>query len=317
MITRTSLAFVACLLAPPAMAQMLAAAPARPPAAAPSYLAPGVDPDLAFGAYQRGYYLTAMKEAKKRLETNADDTAAMALIGQLYKEGLGIKADQTEANRWFRLAADRGDPEAAFSLALAYLEGKGFGKSREKALPLLEAAGAKGHPAALYQLGMLALTGDLQEPTRAAQFFQSAADAGDFDAVYALGLMYREGRGVEKDPMKASDLLKKAADARISAAEVDYAIVLFNAEGAAKDEAGAAKYFLRAAGSNNAVAMNRLARMYVAGRGVDKNMVEAMKWHILARAAGLNDDWLDAQLSRLGARDRLAIEDAVRKQVNN
>src|SRR5947209_15060006 len=46
--------------------------------------------DLAFGAYQRGYYLTALREAEKRLSANPRDAPAMTLIGEIYHDGLAV-----------------------------------------------------------------------------------------------------------------------------------------------------------------------------------------------------------------------------------
>ncbi len=80
----------------------------------------------------------------------------------------------------------------------------------------------------------------------------------------------------------------------MSAAEVEYAIMLFNGVGTDKDEAAAARLFLKAAAANNPIAQDRVARLLVAGRGIKQNVVEAMKWHVLARAAGEKDAWLDA-----------------------
>ncbi len=307
---RLSAAVVA--LAGPALAQTPPATPVAQ-TATPGHPPPGVAPDLAFAAYQRGYYLTAISEAKKRIDANDRAPAAMTLIGELYKEGLGVNEDAVEAARWFKLGADSGDTEAAFSLAIAYLTGKGVEKSAEKAAPLLEKAAKAGHPAALYQLGLQAMNGYIQDPAKAAGYFQRAMDAGDYDATYALALAYKEGRGVEKDLTKAAAIMKQAADSRLSAAQVDYAIMLFNGEGAPADEAGAAKYFGLAAAADNPVAMNRLARLYAYGRGVKIDKVEAMKWHILARSAGVPDERLDEMLNTLGARDKVAVEDAVRK----
>jgi len=309
------LAVLGAVLAAPAAAQNLPSLANQPPG--PNYLSPGLVPDLAFGAYQRGYYKTAMAEALHRLELNSGDVAAMLLVGELYKEGLADKLDPAEAVKWFRKAADLGDPEGAFSLAIAYLAGEGVEESEQKALPLLKAAAAKGHPAALYQLGLQYMTGDAQDPAKALGLFQRAMDAGDIDAIYALGLMYKEGRGVEKDLAKAASLLRRAANLRLSAAEVDYAIILFRGEGVEADEEGAARYFLLAASANNPVAMNRLAHLYVEGRGVKADIVEAMKWHILARSAGERDEWLDNQLNRLSPRERVAVEEAIRKQLSN
>jgi TPR repeat protein len=67
---------------------------------------------------------------------------------------------------------------------------------------------------------------------------------------------------------------------------------------------------------NNPVAMNRLARLYASGRGVSKSPVEAVKWHLLARAVGLQDEFLDGVMNNLSATERAEVEAAVKKFVS-
>jgi uncharacterized protein len=55
----------------------------------------------------------------------------------------------------------------------------------------------------------------------------------------------------------------------------------------------------------------------VVGRGLPKNTVEAMKWHLLARAAGIKDAWLDTELAKLSAADKTAVETRLRQYVGN
>ena len=71
-------------------------------------------------------------------------------------------------------------------------------------------------------------------------------------------------------------------------------------------ETAAARYFIKAAGHNNPVAQDRAARLYVSGRGVKKNVIEGMKWHMLSRAAGLQDAWLDGEMNKLTRDERAA-----------
>ena len=71
---------VAALLAGPFTSSALAAA--------------GDAPDLAFGAYQRGRYRDAFSEATKRVEQDHGDAAAMALLGELTGDGLGVAPDR-------------------------------------------------------------------------------------------------------------------------------------------------------------------------------------------------------------------------------
>src|SRR5580704_8405952 len=99
------------------------AAPSTPaPAAAPALATNnGRPPDLAFGAFQRGYYITAFALATKNVDDKADPKA-MTLLGELYANGLGVPQDDKKAAEWYKLAADRGDREAMFALAMFRLE---------------------------------------------------------------------------------------------------------------------------------------------------------------------------------------------------
>ena len=74
---------------------------------------------------------------------------------------------------------------------------------------------------------------------------------------------------------------------------------LFNGVGVTKDEPGAAKIFHLAAARRNPIAQNRLAHMYLMGRGVPKDIVHATLWHGFAKAAGLKDEKLEAALGTL------------------
>jgi hypothetical protein len=91
--------------------------------------------------------------------------------------------------------------------------------------------------------------------------------------------------------------------------------MLFNGIGVEKDETAAAKLFLKAAWRNNPVAQNRAARLLAAGRGLPKDMIEAMKWHLLARAAGVKDAWLDGELAKLSAQEKSAVEASLHQYV--
>ena len=103
----------------PSAAPSSAAAPATPeqsPAAATAG-ANAVEPDMAYGAFQRGYFLTAFALATHRVEDKGD-IKAMTLLGELYAGGLGVPQNDAKAAEWYRLAAARGDRNAMFGLAM-------------------------------------------------------------------------------------------------------------------------------------------------------------------------------------------------------
>ena len=74
---------------------------------------------------------------------------------------------------------------------------------------------------------------------------------------------------------------------------VEYAIALFNGNGVAKNEAAAPDFRERAARHGNPIAQNRLAHILLAGRGMPANPIEAVQWHIIAKAGGTSDPVLD------------------------
>jgi hypothetical protein len=280
--------------------------------------AQGPAPDLAFGAYQRGYYMTAFREAMKRIAANPKDAAAMTLIGEIYRDGYAVRQDQGEAARWYRLAGALGDREAEFALGVLLLNGApGVDKDRTGAKAEFEKAAAQGQAGALYNLGVMAIEGDATgkpDFAKAADYFRRAAEAGDGNGAYSYGVLLREGRGVPLDITESAHWLKRAADGGIIAGQVEYAIMLFNGVGVEKNEAAAAKIFLSAAAHNNPIAQNRLAHLYVTGRGVPRDLVEAATWNRFAKAAGVEDPELDAATANLTPEENARVNQLVRRQ---
>src|SRR6202789_4217951 len=100
---------------------------AAPPTSAPPPLPPradGVPADMAFGAYQRGNFLYALLDAARRLDANPKDAAAMTLIGEIYRDGAAVTRDDREASRWYRLASNLGDSQAAYELGALLIQGE-------------------------------------------------------------------------------------------------------------------------------------------------------------------------------------------------
>jgi uncharacterized protein len=61
----------------------------------------------------------------------------------------------------------------------------------------------------LYEHGL----GVAQDYDKAREWYQKAADAGNTDAMYILGVLYEYGYGVAQDYDKAREWYQKAADA--------------------------------------------------------------------------------------------------------
>jgi TPR repeat protein len=295
----------------PALAQRATPLPPHPPHGSAATAAAETG-DPAYGAFQRGFFLTAFNEASKRAQQN--DPRAMTLLGELYAQGLGVGRDDSKAAQWYKLAAGQGDRDAMFALAMFNIGGRAGPRNMDEAVRLLEGAAKLGHPAANYDLGLLYLQGQAplkQDFARAAQLFRVAADAGNPEAQYALATMYKEGRGVPKDIEQAMRLMGRASVAGNLDAMVEFAIAQFNGQGTEKDEAAGARQLLAAARRGSAIAQNRIARILMAGRGMPADPAEAIRWHLIAKAAGAGDPEMDAY----AAKQPQAVRDAANKAV--
>ena len=279
---------------------------------------PGDPPgDLAFGDYQRGYYLSALREAEKRIAANGKDAAAMTLVGEIYHDGLALKRDDAEAVRWWKIAGELGEPRGAYEYGVALLAGTGVAQDKKAAQAAFVQAAKAGVVGALYNLGVMALeSGDAHKPdfAAAADYFRRAAEAGDGNSAYSYGVLLKEGRGVPLDTEAAANWLKRASDEGIIAGQVEYAIMLFNGMGVLKDEAAAAKIFTIAAARRNPLAQNRLAHLYLSGRGVPKDIVRAALWAGFAKASGLKDEKLDDAIGKLSPEQLEAINKLARRE---
>ena len=251
-------------------------------------------PDLAFGAFQRGYYLTALKFALPRAETG--DPAAQTLIAELYWRGLGVGLDKAKAVEWYRFGAKGGNKEAQFSYANILLRGDGVPADKKLGEDFMKKAAEAGHPRAQFNLAQIITA---RRPTwasfkRALPYYSSAAEAGVPDAQYALANIYAEAKGVPyNDDVKARKWLEKAAEGGFDTAQVELGVWLINGRAGKKDAKAARFWLSKAAARGNVIAQNRLARIHAFGIGTEKDLIRAGAWHILSRRAGFSDSEMD------------------------
>jgi hypothetical protein len=133
---------------------------------------------------------------------------------------------------------------------------------------------------------------------------QFAAEAGVTAAQYDLGTLYATGTGIEPNAFEAARWIGKAAAAGHPEAALEFGVILFRGHGIPVDEKRGVEMFRAAAEKGLASAQDRLARCYVYGAGVEKNLVQGAKWYLIAKAGGLEDDGLEKVLTQLSSADR-------------
>lgn len=261
--------------------------------------------DYAFGAYQRGRYLTAFQLALPRAE--AGDAAAQTLIAELYDLGRGVAKDTKKAAEWYEIAAQSGNREAQFSFAMKLLEGRDVKSDRRRAIDLMREAADAGHPLAMFNYANHLID---QRPTslgyrRALPYLERAAEFRLGDAYYLLGKIYTDGLATGiGDPAKGKQWTERAARSGVDTAQIEYAMGLMNGLYGEKNPELAYRWFSRAAQSGNVIAQNRIAHMLFTGVGTEQAPIDAAKWHILAKRAGRADPLLDQYFSQLDDDER-------------
>lgn len=172
--------------------------------------------------------LQAAKHAKSAAEHHHPE--ALQLMGDIYRYGLGLKADAQTADYYYREAAEHGSleayqkllsdaalhhPEAYARIKAAALQHQHIGQTYQSALichqgrgnrpvdyrrarKLYLQAAAQGHAGAAFGLGLIYFYGQgvKADDRQAAYWFEQAAEQGHAEAQYHLARLYYYGQGV-------------------------------------------------------------------------------------------------------------------------
>jgi len=149
-----------------------------------------------------------------RIRAESGDAKAEVQLGFAYATGDGIKADETEAVKWFRKAAEKGDAAGEYSLGEMYLTGRGVAADVAEGVKWVRLSAEHGDPRGQTNLGAMYLLGQgiPKDENEAAKWMRKAADQGFAAGQFGLGSMYAHGRGVPQDEEQAVKWYGKAAD---------------------------------------------------------------------------------------------------------
>ncbi len=139
----------------------------------------------------------------------------------------------------------------------------------------------------------------------AAKWFRLAAKKGDKQAQYLFAMLYRDGKGVDRNDIQAVRWLKLAAAQHYSEAQYQLGSMLEHGRGVdAADATAAFKWFHQAARAGHAGAQLHLAVMYAQGNGVKKSIEQALDWAFKASASGNSEakSYVQQLLNRINAK---------------
>lgn len=148
--------------------------------------------NMALIARALGDYTDALHWAHMAADRSA---RARYLLGDLYAKGQGVAADDANALRWYREAAEMGDAAAQYQVGRFLAQGRAGPRDPEAALDWFERAANRGNAPAQLALGQALLEGSEvhQNRLQGRHWLLRAARQGLAEAQWRLGRLAEEG----------------------------------------------------------------------------------------------------------------------------
>ncbi len=223
-----------------------------------------------------------------------DDYAAL-VIGRHYDQGLGYDRNDTEALRYYRIAAEVGIAEAQSLLGHAIMDGAGVPQNRQEGMRWVLKAAENGWVAAQNTSAYSYYIGDgvEQDYRESARWYRASAEQGNAYGENGLALMYRDGLGVRQDHFEAFRWFEKAAQQGYSDGQLNLGYSYEVGNGVTVNYQEAVFWYRKAAEQGNSIAQNNMGILYRVGRGVEANGKEALRWLQMAADQGNSGAMVD------------------------
>jgi hypothetical protein len=139
-----------------------------------------------------------------------------------------------------------------------------------------------------------------EDKQKAQQQYIDAAQKGDVEAQYELGLAYVEGdKGVKQDKAEGAKWVRKAAEQGLGEAQYNLGVMYLEGSGVTQSDTEAIAWWTKAAEKGDVNAQYNLGHIYLVGKGnIQPNVQEAKKW--LQKAADQGDDEAKEAFKNIG-----------------
>ena len=137
-------------------------------------------------------------------QAQADYAGFLMEMGKSVNQG-GDNGDFAESVKWAEKAAEQGNADGIWTLALAYEHGRGVEADQNKARELYERGAAMHHAPSMNSIACCYLRGEVSGKSKkeAFELIKEAAEMGDIDAMRNLGKCYQFEEGTEYDMKQA------------------------------------------------------------------------------------------------------------------
>lgn len=156
---------------------------------------------------------------REYLEELAEDSSrARLLLGIMYYTGVGVQQNYEKAFKWYKAAAEAGEPYGLCNLGYCYYYGRGTEVDDVKAYDCFAQAALLDNPNAMYKLGDMYFYGNHAEENKDAAVYWYREAFGHLDGdseveaniKYRLGKCYLHGFGTAENLALALRLLQEA-----------------------------------------------------------------------------------------------------------
>ena len=171
-----------------------------------------------------------------------------------------------------------------------------------EAIESFREAAEDGNADAQFNLGLMYLKGEGvdEDYAQALEWFTKSAEQGNVRAETNLARMYAQGKGVAPDYGTAVSWFRKAADQGYPDAQYSLGVLYVTGNAVPLNYKQAQDLFQKAADQGNASAQYQLGLMYFKGKGMKPDLVEGYKWMVLAGEyddAAVYREYAEKQLS--------------------
>ena len=213
---------------------------------------------------------------------------AMYDLALMYRKGIGTGIDNHKFFYWMNKAYEAGSHASINELGLAYSQGIGTSVNPRRALELFQEAAEKGSSMGLYNLGLFYYSGEHVAPDyrRALDYFLKAGDQGLAEGYLNAGNIYYEQM---RDYRKAMDLYTKSAELGCGMAYRNLGLIFVQEQLVPPDYYKAYNYFSRGAELDDDVSHYYLAQCYLNGYGCVQNEELARQHLCRARDLGCHE----------------------------
>ena len=188
-----------------------------------------------------------------------------------------IKTHYKTALKYFKEAAEQGEPQSQYMLGQMFYNGDGTTKNITKSIKWLTRSADQDNTDAQTKLGEIYLL-DKDEIEHAYEMFKIASEKQDTLAQYNLATMYLTESRIKNDYKEAFRLFKLAADKEHINSMVNLGIMYFKGIDIKQNFEEAIKWYSKAAELNDRESQFMMGNIYYNGSIVELDYTQALYW---------------------------------------